>query len=424
MRASKIIFFPTLVLLGGCTAITDLSDKRFTREDAAPDADSDTDTDADSDTDTDTDADSDTDGDTDTDTDTDIDTDTDADADADTDADTDTDIDTDTDADADADTDADTDTDTDTDIDTDTDADTDTTTGSDPCEGVVCDTPPFDYCVDDTHVRVYEPQGYCVDGMCEYEYTDVACDTPPEDECLDPQVLRYYLEEGFCWEGKCAYSLVDVVCEQGCVMDACVECGNGVRQPGEECDDDNNAAGDGCSPSCDLEHCGDGLVGEILDVFDGFETGGLTHLDWQQSGDQVFKVSSARAHGGLMSAGSDSAGMDDTTASLRLTVHAGGQICFWYAGQSEENDDHFRFAVDGSVELEVSGDSSSWAQHCRHVDPGEHELVWSYQKDGGGEDGWDRFFVDDVRISSAHTEECDDGNAVGGDGCSALCLDE
>jgi cysteine-rich repeat protein len=38
-------------------------------------------------------------------------------------------------------------------------------------------------------------------------------------------------------------------------------CGDGILDPGEECDDGNNETGDGCSPSCFLEgFCGDGTV--------------------------------------------------------------------------------------------------------------------------------------------------------------------
>lgn len=31
---------------------------------------------------------------------------------------------------------------------------------------------------------------------------------------------------------------------------AAATCGNGVREPGEQCDDGNNATGDGCEPDC------------------------------------------------------------------------------------------------------------------------------------------------------------------------------
>jgi cysteine-rich repeat protein len=39
-------------------------------------------------------------------------------------------------------------------------------------------------------------------------------------------------------------------------------CGDGITQPalGEECDDGNDVACDGCSPDCQLEFCGDGVV--------------------------------------------------------------------------------------------------------------------------------------------------------------------
>jgi len=39
-------------------------------------------------------------------------------------------------------------------------------------------------------------------------------------------------------------------------------CGNNVTDlaAGEECDDGNLIAGDGCSPNCQTEFCGDGFV--------------------------------------------------------------------------------------------------------------------------------------------------------------------
>ncbi len=38
------------------------------------------------------------------------------------------------------------------------------------------------------------------------------------------------------------------------------QCGDGTLDPGEECDDGNNAAGDGCRGNCTLEICGDGIL--------------------------------------------------------------------------------------------------------------------------------------------------------------------
>ena len=36
-------------------------------------------------------------------------------------------------------------------------------------------------------------------------------------------------------------------------------CGNGINEPGEQCDDGNQVDGDGCSAACRWEFCGDGV---------------------------------------------------------------------------------------------------------------------------------------------------------------------
>lgn len=52
------------------------------------------------------------------------------------------------------------------------------------------------------------------------------------------------------------------------------QCGNGVLDPGEECDDGNTSDGDGCTSTCTLPRCGNGVVepGEQCD--DGNTTDG------------------------------------------------------------------------------------------------------------------------------------------------------
>ncbi|MBL9104780.1 MAG: DUF1554 domain-containing protein [Myxococcales bacterium] len=51
-------------------------------------------------------------------------------------------------------------------------------------------------------------------------------------------------------------------------------CGDGVLDGGEECDDGNKAANDGCGPGCALEECGDGVIqtGEGCDDGNGANT--------------------------------------------------------------------------------------------------------------------------------------------------------
>jgi cysteine-rich repeat protein len=55
-----------------------------------------------------------------------------------------------------------------------------------------------------------------------------------------------------------AVSLTEFVCASAVE----VECGNGVVDVGEECDDGNLVSGDGCSATCVIEFCGDGIVND------------------------------------------------------------------------------------------------------------------------------------------------------------------
>jgi len=72
-----------------------------------------------------------------------------------------------------------------------------------------------------------------------------------------------------CPGGVCS---VDVAYKYDCVPSSCqdvcggsassqAECGNGERDAGEECDDDNTNDGDGCAANCSIEaeYCGDGM---------------------------------------------------------------------------------------------------------------------------------------------------------------------
>ena len=61
------------------------------------------------------------------------------------------------------------------------------------------------------------------------------------------------------------------ICKTDCTV-YCTVCGNGLVEIApsgqrEECDDGNTVAGDGCSPDCKIERCGDGHIdpGEVCD---------------------------------------------------------------------------------------------------------------------------------------------------------------
>ena len=60
--------------------------------------------------------------------------------------------------------------------------------------------------------------------------------------------------------------------EAGVCVAAGPSCGDGVTEEPEECDDGNNDDGDGCSATCIIEYCGDGIVNNIIEECDDANT--------------------------------------------------------------------------------------------------------------------------------------------------------
>lgn len=86
--------------------------------------------------------------------------------------------------------------------------------------------------------------------------------------CLDHQSVS-------CGQSAC---LAGYTCERIGDMDMCIPagtplgvCGNGLAEDGEQCDEGDVIAGDGCGPTCQLERCGNAIVdpGEECDCGEG-----------------------------------------------------------------------------------------------------------------------------------------------------------
>src|SRR5262249_40396434 len=90
------------------------------------------------------------------------------------------------------------------------------------------------------------------------------CDPPVQDQC-DTQCQRIpYCGDGVVDPGEeCDDGPLNGTtghCRSTCLE---VGCGNGIIEPGEQCDDGNTDSCDGCSSTCQTEigaRCGDGTV--------------------------------------------------------------------------------------------------------------------------------------------------------------------
>ena len=122
-------------------------------------------------------------------------------------------------------------------------------TVTDQCVGTVCTAGPPKDCDDD---NVCTKDACNVVGECEHTALAGACDDG--DSCTEGETCT----GGLCQGGQ------PVDCDDGsqCTEDSCDDekgclhvpfapcCGNGILEPGEECDDGNEVGGDGCEADC------------------------------------------------------------------------------------------------------------------------------------------------------------------------------
>jgi hypothetical protein len=107
------------------------------------------------------------------------------------------------------------------------------------CTGVTCETPPASTCVGASTSRTFADVGSCSDGTCSYAHEDracpggcvagacqdpcegVVCESPPATTCVDDTTQRTFADVGECSTGACSYDHDDVDCPAGCSADGC-----------------------------------------------------------------------------------------------------------------------------------------------------------------------------------------------------------
>ena len=241
---------------------------------------------------------------------------------------------------------------------------------------------------------------YCGDGVVSGEIFE---------EC-EPQIASVkdgipYFDEQTCGDNGCSIPDIDPVsgrvtggckrlflpsCEsetetpQASVIDESAICGNFTVEGGEMCDDGNIENGDGCSSICLSEDCGDGVVQDGEDCDNG-------------------SICSTDANRGCIN-----------------NLGCGVQL------ECEENEENVK-TCGGTLEGDpcLSAFDCSFFGTCNYNTDANTSCtsVCTFSESTVSEEvAVVQSFCGDGSVND--DEECDDGNVVGGDGCSAFCVKE
>jgi cysteine-rich repeat protein len=229
-----------------------------------------------------------------------------------------------------------------------------------------------------------------------------------------------------------------------CIEDMCVaaSCGDGIKSPGEACDDGNQDNTDMCVAGCVMASCGDGFVGpgEGCDDGNDIEDDECTSECIPATcGDGVVQEPEA------CDDGNDDQSDDclDTCAAASCGdghVHAGVEECD--DGNGEETDDCINTCVmascgDGAVHAGVEDcddgndvETDDCLTGCIPASCGDGYTQEGVEPcDDGNQDNSDACTsacelpaCGDGFLQMNAGEVCDDGNLVDGDGCESTCV--
>lgn len=267
--------------------------------------------------------------------------------------------------------------------------------------------------------------------------------------------------------GNCVECNTNAQCLSGvCNPDhTCAQaaCGNGILQPGEGCDDNNNVSGDGCSASCVDEFCGDGVDND--GALEECDDGDLDDSDGCTSDCKIGVLCDAASFSGGdrfavdPTTGNCFVSYDDTmetfAAAASACVAAGGHLATvtsqdeqdavsdaqnptqnpWIGADEDGNDtdavfdwvtgeiftgyenfapgqpdDDVAFGGNGEC-LHLVNAAGEWNDTNCNINAFVVGKICEFELNPCG----------DGVLQSIELEECDDGNNTAADGCSATC---
>lgn len=159
----------------------------------------------------------------------------------------------------------------------------------------------------------------------------------------------------------------------------------------------------------------DTLTIKVGALSDNFESGDLSHLDWQMNS-YPWAITSNPAHTGSFSARSAANLPNSTKSRMSISVSTTqtAQLSYFRKVSSEDGYDFFVLYIDNTKKEEISGEED-WTQMTFDVPAGNHTITFSYEKDYSTTGGHDCAYVDDIILPCdgiAVIEDVDDGVGV------------
>ena len=129
-----------------------------------------------------------------------------------------------------------------------------------------------------------------------------------------------------------------------------------------------------------------------------FETNNFSKYAWGMMGNQDWFTTNYQPYQGTYCAESGNIN-DNETSGLRLNINVltDDSISFWYKVSSEQNYDFLYFSLDMSHVQGWSG-SVPWTRAAYPISPGQHIVMFSYEKDGLVSVGMDCGWLDNIKL--------------------------
>ncbi len=138
------------------------------------------------------------------------------------------------------------------------------------------------------------------------------------------------------------------------------------------------------------------FVFSIGTVMEDWETGDFSKFDWENDAYRPWTVVTENPYDGDYCVKTGSIGNNGLTSLIiNIEVYNEGEISFYRKVSTEDGFDLFYFYIDGDSKDEWSGELG-WSQERYSLTPGNHQLKWSYKKDGYVSSGSDCAWLDNI----------------------------